>query len=39
MKTKALSMQKSGKMTKGKIRFQKVKPVMTDCVLNLKDID
>jgi hypothetical protein len=39
MKTKALSMQKSGKMNKGKIRFQKVKPVMTDCVLNLKDID
>jgi hypothetical protein len=39
MKTKALSMQRSGKMNKGKIRFQKVKPVMTDCVLNLKDID
>ena len=39
MKIKALSMQKSGKMNKGKIRFQKVKPVMTDCVLNLKDID
>ena len=39
MKTKALSMQKSGKINKGKIRFQKVKPVMTDCVLNFKDID
>jgi hypothetical protein len=39
MKTKALSMQKSGKINKGKIRFQKIKPVMTDCVRNLKDID
>lgn len=39
MKSKALSMQKSGKIKKGKIKFQKVKPVMTDCVLNLKGID
>ncbi|HEX2305434.1 MAG TPA: hypothetical protein VHH33_04035 [Nitrososphaeraceae archaeon] len=39
MKTKALSMQKSGKIIKGKIRFQKIKPVMTDCVLNLKHMD
>jgi hypothetical protein len=39
MKTKALSMQKSGKINRGKIRFQKVKPVMTDCILNLKEMD
>jgi hypothetical protein len=39
MKTKALSMQKSGEIIKGKIRFQKIKPVMTDCVLNLKHMD
>ena len=39
MKTKTLSMQKSGKISKGKIKFQRLKPIMTDCVLNLKDID
>ena len=39
MKTKALSMQKSGKISKGEIKFQMLKPVMTDCVLNLKDTD
>ncbi|HKX21536.1 MAG TPA: hypothetical protein VJM74_07690 [Nitrososphaeraceae archaeon] len=39
MKTKTLSMQKSGKISKGEIKFQRLKPVMTDCVLNLKDID
>lgn len=39
MKTKTLSMQKLGKISKGKIKFQRLKPVMTDCVLNLKDID
>ena len=39
MKTKTLSMQKSGKISKGEIKFQRLKPVMTDCVFNLKDID
>jgi hypothetical protein len=39
MKTKARSMQKSGIIDEGIIRFQKIKPVMTDCVLNLKDMD
>jgi hypothetical protein len=39
MKRKAISMQKSGKINKGKIRFQKIKPVMTDCVLNIKNMD
>jgi hypothetical protein len=39
MKRKAISMQKSGKINKGKIRFQKIKPVVTDCVLNLKNKD
>lgn len=39
MKTKTLSMQKSGKISKGEIKFQRLKPVMTDCVLNLKDMD
>jgi hypothetical protein len=32
-------MQESGKINKGKIRFQKIKPVVTDCVLNLKNTD
>jgi hypothetical protein len=36
MKQKASSLQKLGKITNGKINFQKIKPVMTDCVLNLK---
>ncbi|HSA73855.1 MAG TPA: hypothetical protein VLD84_07875 [Nitrososphaeraceae archaeon] len=39
MKTKALSMQNSGKLGMGKIRFQKIKHVMTDCVLNQKNMD
>ena len=39
MKTKTLSMQKMGKISKGKIKFQRLKPIMTDCVLNLKDVD
>ena len=39
MKTKALSMQNSGKLGMGKIKFQKIKPVMTDCVLNQKNMD
>jgi len=39
MKTKTLSMQTSGKLGMGKIKFQKIKPVMTDCVLNQKNID
>ena len=39
MKTKALSMQNSGELGMGKIKFQKIKPVMTDCVLNQKNID
>jgi hypothetical protein len=34
MKSKAISMQNSGVINKGEIRFQKIKPVMTDCVLN-----
>lgn len=38
MKTKALSMQNSGKLGMGKIKFQKIKPVMTDCVLNQKNM-
>ncbi len=36
MKHKAISLQKLGKITNGKINFQKIKPVMTDCVLNVK---
>lgn len=39
MKTKVLSMQNSGKLGMGKIKFQKIKPVMTDCVLNQKNTD
>ena len=39
MKTKALSMQTSGKLAMGKIKFQKIKPVMTDCVLNQNSKD
>ena len=39
VKTKVLSMQKSGKIKKGKIKFQKIKQVVTDCVLNFKGID
>jgi hypothetical protein len=39
MKSKTLSMQKSGKIDNGKIRFQKIKPVMTDCVLNQNNMD
>jgi hypothetical protein len=39
MKSKTLSMQKSGKIGNGKIRFQKIKPVMTDCVLNQNNMD
>jgi len=39
MKTKALSMQNSGELGMEKIKFQKIKPVMTDCVLNQKNID
>lgn len=39
MKTKTLFMQKSGKIGKGEIKYQRLKSVMTDCVLNLKDID
>jgi hypothetical protein len=39
MKSKAASMQNSGKINKGEIRFQKIKPVMTDCVLNQNNLD
>jgi hypothetical protein len=39
MKSKTLSMQKSGKIDNGRIRFQKIKPVMTDCVLNQNNTD
>lgn len=39
IKRKVLSMQNSGKINSGIIRFQKVKPVMTDCILNLKEMD
>jgi hypothetical protein len=39
MKSKATSMQNSGKINKGEIRFQKIKPVMTDCVLNQNNTD
>lgn len=39
MKTKALSMQNLGKLGMGKIKFLKIKPVMTDCVLNQKHMD
>jgi hypothetical protein len=39
MKTKALSMQNSGKLGMGKIKFQKIKAVMTECVLNRKNMD
>lgn len=39
MKSKTTTMQNSGKINKGKIRFQKIKPVMTDCVLNQNNVD
>lgn len=39
MESKATAMQNSGKMNKGKIRFQRIKPVMTDCVLNQNNMD
>lgn len=39
MKSKAISMQNSGTINKGEIRFQKIKPVMTDCVLNQNNND
>jgi hypothetical protein len=39
MKSKTLSMQKSGKIDNGRIRFQKIKPVMTDCVLDQNNMD
>jgi hypothetical protein len=39
MKTKALSMQNSGELSMGKLKFQKIKTVMTDCVLNQKNIN
>ena len=39
MKSKTTTMQNSGKINKGKIRFQKIKPVMTDCVLNQNNAD
>ena len=39
MESKATTMQKFGKIINGKIRFQKIKPVMTDCVLNQNNMD
>jgi len=39
MESKTTTMQNSGKINKGKIRFQKIKPVMTDCVLNQNNMD
>jgi hypothetical protein len=39
MESKATAMQNSGKINKGKIRFQRIKPVMTDCVLNQNNND
>jgi hypothetical protein len=39
MKSKAISMQNSGAINKGEIKFQKIKPVMTDCVLNQNNND
>jgi hypothetical protein len=39
MQSKTTAMQNSGQINKGKIRFQKIKPVMTDCVLNQNNID
>jgi len=39
MESKAITMQNSGKINKGRIRFQKIKPVMTDCVLNQNNTD
>jgi hypothetical protein len=39
MKSKMASMQKSGKIDNGRIKFQKIKPVMTDCLLNQNNID
>ena len=39
MKSKTTTMQNSGKINKGKIRFQKIKPVVTDCVLNQNNVD
>jgi hypothetical protein len=32
-------MQNSGTINKGEIKFQKIKPVMTDCVLNQNNND
>jgi hypothetical protein len=39
MESKATAMQNSGKINKGKIRFQRIKPVMTNCVLNQNNMD
>ena len=39
MESKTTAMQNSGELGMGKIKFQKIKPVMTDCVLNQKNID
>jgi hypothetical protein len=39
MESKATAMQNSGKINKGKIRFQRIKPVMTNCVLNQNNVD
>ena len=39
MKSKAISMQDCGTINKGEIKFQKIKPVMTDCVLNQNNND
>ena len=32
-------MQKSGKIDNGRIKFQKIKPVMTDCLFNQNNMD
>lgn len=39
MKSKTISMQKSGKIDNGRIKFQKIKPVVTDCLLNQNNMD
>lgn len=39
MRAKVLSMQKSGKIGSGKIGFQRIKQVMTECILNQNDVD
>jgi len=39
MKSKTVSLQKTGKINKGRIKFQKIKPVMTDCLLNQNNMD